>query len=231
MKQEMVILSGWASQTLILQELLESLSQDFNITVVQYNNISNFNDIYEVSYEAIKGKENIKLVGWSLGGLVALKLILLYDNFESVSIIGGFSRFTLDKDNCYGIRRDYVESMIRGLRKNPQIIMKKFYKNMGIDANSLLYKKLLDDIKNIDIKALIEGLEYLLYEDIGSILSEIDIPVNLIHCKDDKIVSYKSTEEIHSEIINSRMFIFKTGGHAPFIENIQEIRDIIMGQN
>ncbi len=227
MKKELVILLGWASQTLIIEKLLDTLSNDFNVTVVQYNDIKNENDILLISQDAISDKQNIRLVGWSLGGLTALKLAHIYENIHSATIIGGFSTFINSDKYKHGIRREYVESMIEGLKVEPKNILKKFYKNMGIDTTSQMYTHLLNSTEDMNIHSLILGLEFLLHEDISEILTGINIEVNLLHCRDDRIVSIKSAEYLKSKIKQANMFILDEGGHAPFSKHNKYIRDTI----
>lgn len=228
-KKYIVILSGWASDRRFLEQLIKLLEKHYNVTLVEYNDITSLDDIYLKSKKAIMNKDQVHLIGWSLGSTIACRLAAEFDNIKDLTLIGGFAKFICSKDHRYGVKKSIVKSMINGLRDEPINLINSFYKNCGMSVKRELIQ---DWIKDKSVESLILGLEYLINIDVREYLRSISTRVKIIHSMDDGIVQFNSSKYLKDSIPESKIYIIEDGGHAPmnlysgYIVNIIENAEV-----
>ncbi len=151
-------------------------------------------------------KEDVCLVGWSLGAsvssLVALKKP---ENLKKLVLIG-FSPKFLDKE--LGHDPKAVKAFIFSLKKDFERTVYNFRKT----ATDSFFSNIPIPEKAGSIKILQEFINL----DLRDILKDIDISTVLIHGKGDKIISYKGSIFTFEKIKNSSLHILNTN-HAPFL--------------
>ena len=148
----------------------------------------------------------------SLGSILALERISALHNVKALIIYSGFAKFAKSVDNLSGQPAETVESMKKQLGSNPPGLLKSFYRTTSFPSK---YEFKVQ--ATVNLAALAEGLDILLYCDSRSKLAEIKIPVLIIHGEEDRIVNVKLAEELAGNIEFSRLHVFKNAGHAvPF---------------
>lgn len=225
MRKTIVILSGWASQDIFFEDMINALSTKYRIIFMDFNRVNSIDEIYSHAYNLVSSLEDVEIISWSMGSIVALKLAATLKNIKRLIVISGFPRFASCIDYKYGIKDSFVKNMMLGLSEQRDTTLLRFYKKIGYrqreNLNTLLFP-------NVDSLSL--GLEFLLQEDVRYSIEKIGIPVDIIHSVDDKIVSVESARYLDNNLINSRLYIFKSGGHMPFKINEKEIIEIISNQ-
>jgi len=122
-----------------------------------------------------KDKSGKTLVGWSTGGHIVLKNHQFFSHrFNSIVVVSGFKKFT-----------DYVnprilKKMMHKMENEPETVIREFLINCGC-------KPVFPE--DINKKALINGLEFLMNSDIKMKSSRKLI---LIHGKYDRVLPYKA---------------------------------------
>ncbi|MBK9295082.1 MAG: alpha/beta hydrolase [Oligoflexia bacterium] len=154
------------------------------------------------------------LVGHSTGGIIALKALSLRPElFEKVvlldpvapwgfqappELMAAFKQMQSDKNFC---------AMVMG---------STIY---GNDANSELFKKIVDDAFNVH-PLIWQGIPEVLSKiDFKSELSKIKHPVLILHGEFDQILSKKDSEELNRLLPNSTYKELKAQGHSCNVEN------------
>ena len=227
----LIILSGWAIKPFVWDKFIELLSQEFKVFYIDWFDIKNLNGFKEKVISVIN-KNKIKefsLLGWSLGSLVALDIVS--DNLFTINnliLIGGTSKFVSLKSEyyLYGYNKRIVEKMKLNIMKNMSNTLEAFYKNLFSDEekeNGYLNKFLTLEKESMmtgkaeDIKISLKlGLEYLIEKDLRNKLSEIKVPILLIHGDNDFICPLENAEFIKNQTVNSKICIIKGKGHVPF---------------
>ena len=117
-----------------------------------------------------------------------------------------------------------VKQMIKNLDDSPEKVLSEFYHNASkpSDNNFPTYPQL-------NISPLKSGLEKLINEDIGELLSELKTPALIIAGKQDSIVDFRKSEIISQKVLNSSLKLLESTGHAAIIDSIGECKKEIDG--
>lgn len=166
------------------------------------------------------------IAGWSLGGLLALRLAV--KGFaDGLVLFAATARFTSSKEELdRGWADTHVRRMIRGLIKDRQIVETEFRQLILTEEeweNNL--GKSLPPIGSWTTPALITGLQILRNEDYLSQLSMIDCPVLLVHGTEDKICPYGAVSELITQLPQAELLTIPASGHAPFLGRETHIAD------
>lgn len=153
----------------------------------------------------------------SLGSMLAFGMIPYLHNVKALIVYSGFAKFAKADDNPSGQPAEIIESMKKQLMLNPAGLLKSFYRNVAFPSQ---YEFKVPETLNIP--ALDAGLDILLDCDRRSQLTEIKIPVLIIHGGQDRIVNVEIAAELAGNIGVSRLHVFKNAGHAvPFTHSTE----------
>lgn len=215
-------LTGWSMSDKVFDRLRELLP-DFHHASVDYSAAASSEDMLHLTETAAKNLLSlcsgpVLIGGWSLGGLLALRLA---DQklADGLVLFSATARFTRPKEQRNrGWADAYVRQMITGLRKDRQAIESKFSQmvftesetEMGLGNNCSL-------IGNWTTPALIAGLEVLRNVECLSRIPAIHCPVLLIHGTGDKICPFAAAEELLTQLPQAKLLSIPDSGHAPFL--------------
>lgn len=156
--------------------------------------------------------------GWSLGGLLALRLGAkgLADGLVLLSATARFIRPRGQSD--LGWADVYVRQMIAGLRKERQAVEDHF-RQMVFTEEELAdgLRENLPLIGGWTTPALIAGLQVLRDVECLSGLPEISCPALLVHGTEDSICPYAAAEEMLAQLPRATLIPLPGSGHAPFL--------------
>ncbi|CAI6087669.1 alpha/beta hydrolase [Cohnella sp. JJ-181] len=217
-------LTGWSMPDSVFDRLRESLP-DFEHVTVDYCEADNPEKMILLTESAVRKLQPPTLIGgWSLGGLLALRLAAkgLADGLLLFAAPARFTRPCEESD--LGWADAYVRQMIAGLSKDREAVETKFRRMLftesereaGIDQN-------LPPCGGWTISALIAGLEILRGEEVLSQLNHVCCPVFLVHGAEDKICPYNAALELISLLPQAMLHTILFCGHAPFVGREEEI--------
>lgn len=229
-KPYLIMLPGWGMKSFVWNKINESLSNDFELVFIEWDNVLSLNEFKERVIKVIEEKQisTFSVLGWSLGSLAALDIAS--DNLWNINnliLVGCTSCFIQHKENGYNIgwNRKIVERMKSKLYKKPQETLYNFYDAMFSEKekckgyNNEFLQTLKNNYENQSINSLSLGLDYLIQKDLRNKLSHITIPLLIIQGEYDNICSPESAEYIKNMSINSNLEIIKEAGHIPFYTN------------
>jgi pimeloyl-[acyl-carrier protein] methyl ester esterase len=150
-------------------------------------------------------------------------------------LIGCTSSFIQHKENGYNIgwNKKIVERMKSQLYKKPQETLYTFYdamfskKEKQKSFNNKFLQIVRNNDKNQSIDSLALGLDYLIQKDLRTNLSDITIPILLIHGEEDNICPLEGAAYIKNKTMHSNLEIIKHAGHIPFCTNPNTCYNII----
>lgn len=230
MKKNMLILSGWASQNLLFKDLIKLLEKHYHITFLDFNHILDMDKLEHLPINHIKNKKDVHIIAWSLGSLVAIKLMALYpDNIKKATLIGGFCKFCSTKDYKDGINKSLIKTMKKELNQDTYNQLYLFYKNLFSKKESRFFQYFISNINisHLNKVSLINGLNYLIKTDYIKEISTIKIPITLIHGTDDLICPIETSQFLNNKLSNSVLYPMKNTGHVPFYVDPKGIYKII----
>jgi pimeloyl-[acyl-carrier protein] methyl ester esterase len=229
-KPYLIMLPGWGMNSFVWNKINQSLTNDFELIFIEWNNVLSLNEFKERVIKIIEQKQipTFSILGWSLGSLVALDIASdnLW-NIKNIILVGCTSSFIQHKENVYNIgwAKKIVERMKSKLYKNPQETLNNFYDAMFSEEekckgyNNEFFKTLKDNTKNQSINSLSLGLDYLIQKDLRTKLLNITAPLLIIQGENDNICPLDGAEYIKNMSINSSIEIIKKAGHIPFFTN------------
>lgn len=235
MKKELVILSGWAVDTFVWSPLCDMLSDHYNITLIQWNDVDSFDRFKDKIIDILNEKQigKFTLMGWSLGSLAAMDLASTHTScIEQIILFSGTGKFIQDESTHYhpGWPKRIVRQMIRKLGRDPQVTLNAFYQSLFTteEIEQGYFNRFLEESRGeVNVDALTCGLEYLIRMDTRDIISEMKIPVLLIHGRDDNICPLQAGKYIDRSMTNAHMTILEKTGHVPFFTKTDPCYKII----
>ncbi|KRF21468.1 alpha/beta hydrolase [Paenibacillus sp. Soil787] len=230
-------LTGWSMPDTVFDQLRELLP-DFHHMSVDYSDADSpekmllltetaaenirSSDISTGKTRAFRGP--LLIGGWSLGGLLALRLAVK-GLADGLVLFAATARFTRPKEELdRGWADAYVRHMITGLTKDPQGVETKFRQAMFTEAEwEAGLGKRFPLIGRWATPALIAGLQILRSEEVLSGLPEIKCPILLVHGTEDQICPYNAAAELAAQLPQAELLSIPGSGHAPFLGREDEI--------
>jgi pimeloyl-[acyl-carrier protein] methyl ester esterase len=160
-----------------------------------------------------KGEKGEVLVGWSMGAEEAVDQYL--NDPEKVKALVLVSASPKFLGPPVGISPALLRNLERKIEADLERGLRFFYSLMfvGGKIHPLMKKMVLPEKEKI-----ISDLEHLKVSDWRKKLSEIKIPVLLIHGESDKICLPAAAAYLRDGIAGAEIKIFERSGHAPFLD-------------
>lgn len=226
MKQNFLIIGGWASQKIYFERLITELNGN-NIVYIDFNDSENEENLQlklRDTFSLFTGKVNV--VAWSLGGLVIIDNYLDYKNqIDTLTLISSMSKFSRSKDFKIGWNERIISRMQDKLLLDFSSVINDFNNTMTGNSD---YPFTAYNFKIENITALNFGLEYLKIKDSRHTLSNIECPVLLIHGTNDTISNLEQSKYIFENLNSKKYFcILENEFHIPFYTNAKKCADEI----
>jgi pimeloyl-[acyl-carrier protein] methyl ester esterase len=164
------------------------------------------------------------LVGWSLGGLIALASIpFIEERLSGVVLVAATPRFTRSDDFPYGLSRLEVEGMARKVQRSMRRALDGFTGRMFVHgerdepAQAALIDDLLSQIPLPTTAVALQALAELSGTDLRDCLARITLPTLIVNGDRDVICLPQASEFLAQQIPSSRQAVFAGCGHAPFL--------------
>ncbi len=246
--RQLIMLHGWGMNSGVWADIAGQLVQDCpQLHIIApdlpgYGESSNYDfDVIDGHYNAaglaqslafLVEKQSIVL-GWSMGGLVAIAMSQAFPQLISqLILISSTPRFVQGENWEYAIKASIFEEFYCYLEQDHQATLKRF---MAIQAMGSQTAR--NDIKTLqaqllkrgeaDLTALRFGLKMLLNEDKRRQLSLItQIPVDLIAGQYDTLVNIRAQQQLAQQN-NIKLYPIAHAGHAPFISHPQVFMNIL----
>ncbi|MDQ8732947.1 alpha/beta fold hydrolase [Paenibacillus sp. LHD-38] len=223
-------LTGWSMPETVFDRLREQLP-DFHHIFADYKEADSLEKMLMLTETAVenfrssralncntRGYGPLLIGGWSLGGLLALKLAAK-GCVDGLVLFAATARFTRSKEETdLGWPDVFVRQMIKGLMNDRQCVEMKFRRNMftGAEWESGLGNSLPGN-GSWTASALIAGLQLLRSEECLSQLPEIKCPVLLVHGTADQICPFGAASELAERVPQAELLAIPGGGHVPFL--------------
>lgn len=226
MKKDIVLISGALSTSELWQHQTKLMKDTMNVHHVDVLNSHSITGIAE-RFSNIAPDE-FTLIGFSLGGYVALelfryiphqikKLILINSSAASVSAKGRLERERsidlINRGKFNFLISLIFKSSIHDQNKHDDLL--PLVQQMAKEVGSENYK--------LQLKAIIDK------PDQSPLLSSIDCPTLLIANKHDKVMPYTCSENMARQIKNAELISMENCGHLAMLEQPETINQILSG--
>jgi len=179
-----------------------------------------------------RNKNPLTLVGWSLGGMLAIQLAALYpDRIGKLILISSTPRFTASETYSAGLPPTIIKRLIKKLSRDKWQTQLDFYKLMFSTTEQVYAKQYTNTLAplmaDIPFSTLAAGLDYLLQVDLRDILTQVIVPCDVIHGTADTVCPVSAGYYLSDHLPTAKLHLLKDAGHIPFYTRAQDFQLLI----
>lgn len=209
-----LIISGWAHGIEAIKPLGDALADLFKVQLLTGAQVLRDRAIPDSDF----------IVTGSMGGILAMEL--LSSSCKKLVLLSSTARFCAAEDYPHGTPERILRRMIAQLKRDPAAVLNEFFKNVHYphrESRQSIQLRNTQTISEQSLQDLVKGLEYLLTSDVREKVAEIEIPVLLIHGREDCIIPCGAAEWLHEHLPDSRLQLIDGGGHALAAHNFSTV--------
>ena len=241
----LILLHGWGLHSGVWQNLLTELEKQFHCFAVDMlgHGDSQGEDVKDFSLENMRNElhqlvkeidsEKIILLGWSLGGLVAMDFVNHYpEHINKLILVAANASFCQQINWPDAMDESVLNNFAEQLEQDYKKTVDKFMALQMFGADN--YKQSLKTLKQSissrpepAIKTLRQGLKILKVTDLREQIKNISQPVLIITGEHDRLMPHKAGNAMQALFKNARCNMIKGAGHAPFISHPEEFVRLI----
>lgn len=165
------------------------------------------------------GDETI-LVGWSMGGMVALKIAALYpEKIQKLILVSTTPKFIKTEDFPFGL---------------PLALLRRLEKRIAVEGTAAFHSLVFKNgqtigLAHLNLAEVEDDLKELEKIDLRGILAQIKMPTLIIQGDKDDICLPGAAAYLQEKIENSKLVILPGVGHAPMVEAPEKFNRIVAG--
>jgi len=227
--EPLVMIHGWGMHSGMWMHTRDLLSQHFELHLVDLPGMgfSENLDVYSLhnvaELIADKMPSNAYVLGWSLGGLIAIKVALITP-IKKLILVASTPCFVARDDWQQGMPSDVFESFFAGAMQDYQGTMNKLLALIAMGSgNARATSKILREALSLrpapHQQALLGALDILRTGDLRADLLSMQTPTLLIHGAHDKLASLSSAEWMAQTLPKGQLLTLPSAAHEPFISH------------
>ncbi len=227
--KQFVFIHGWAANGHVFDDLRRRLPSDWQISSPdlpghgQAAYHSHF-DVQEAAEQvAADIREPAVLLGWSLGGLVALHVAHRYpEKVRALCLTASFAKFLASPDYPEGLSNPALAKMIALFRQDYHKYMRQFLELQFLyakDQRSVMELVLPDIVRHGTPEALEDALNALSVADARAFLPTVRQPVLLVYGGKDSITPPRMGEYLARHLPHAELAMMEKAAHAPFLSH------------
>jgi pimeloyl-[acyl-carrier protein] methyl ester esterase len=227
---DLVLLHGWGLNSEVWQPVLPQLTAHYRVHLVDLPGFGHNHDAVLLPADILAWAdaiapflpERFHVLGWSMGGLIALALARYYPQRVQSLILTASSPYFVKTAHWPGIEPDVLDNFHRGLRQQVHKTVERF---LAIQAMGSATVK--TDVKHLKqwlaarpepaLWALNIGLELLKDADLRHTLAKIPCPMLGLFGRLDALVPVAAVAQMQALQPAMQVEIFPHASHAPFI--------------
>lgn len=227
-----VFLDGWASHASLWQTLVEALDMPHPSLCIDLKNpITDDPDklIASISHQL---PDSAILVGWSLGGMLALQLAHRWpEKVKGVITLASNLRFVERADWPSGLASNTFEQFYQNMQSSPRSTLKRFcaLQSLGDKHRKRVNERLVNSVQLYlsesgaegEGDALLAQLRLLNHIDNTSLIQNLTVPQLHIFGKNDALVPAVAPSVIATRCMEAwaEVAVLDTAGHAPHVSD------------
>ena len=243
---DLVLLHGWGLHGGVWDTLLPRLTADFRVTRVDLpghgksHGIPMSAELADVA-RLVRASvpENAVWLGWSLGGLIALRASLdAPQMMRGLILVATTPRFAAAADWPEAMPPEQLQEFVAGLGEDYRETLLRFLSLQvrGDESARAALRQLRDALfarGEPATDALAAGLELLRVSDLRSELTRLQVPTLVIAGGYDRLTPPGAGKALADAIPGARYALIPKSAHAPFISHPEEFTALVtafMGQ-
>ncbi|MBM4152591.1 MAG: alpha/beta fold hydrolase [Kiritimatiellaceae bacterium] len=194
MKPSLLLITGWAYGSAAMQPLADALSSDFTTRILSGAQV--------LDQEPLPPADAV--IGWSMGGMLAGER--LPASCKKLVLLSSTARFCSTDEYPCGVHEKVLRRMILQLNRSPAAVLADFYQRAGLTP--------AEPYPELSQQQLVDGLNYLLTNDLRQIASQINIPVLLLHGEQDAIIPPEASDWLARHLPQATSQRIPSEGHC-----------------
>jgi len=241
----LILLHGWGLHSGVWENILPALEKRFSCYAVDMlgHGESQTKSHEKFSLESMREALNelvnnidskeITIMGWSLGGLVAIDYLSVFPKkVQKLILVASNACFCKKEDWQTGLELSVLENFAAQLEQDYKKTVDKFMalQMFGADDHKQALRVLKSSMASPtepSMDALRAGLDILKNTDLTKKLREIKQSVLMITGEDDRLMPYQAANAMQAMFNNAYTEMIKGAGHAPFISHPTQFIEII----
>jgi pimeloyl-[acyl-carrier protein] methyl ester esterase len=230
--EPLLMIHGWGVNSEIWISLVDELKFFASVYVIDLPGMGCSSSIspYTLDNIAKEIKANVQIkkfnvLGWSLGGQVAMSLAIRMPKFvEKLILMSTTPCFVEKRDWSYGVNKQFFLNFEMEAKKNLNNTLMKFFliQTRGIDDSKNVMsflKNTFIEIRDENKRGMQSALNVLKETDLRNEVKKIDKPTLIITGDKDKLTTIKASVWLYEKIKGATLKEIKGANHMPFISH------------
>ena len=236
----LVLLHGWAMSSAVFSEALQALSNEFCVFAPDLPGHGQSSAGVDYGLNSLAGDlaswmEGLKLngvclLGWSLGGQIALRLAALAtQRIRRLLLVATTPRFVAEEEWPHGLPNGQVRLMARGLQRRYTRTLDDFFdqqfakQELSAQRRQWLNENLSPSVIPPQAEAALAALETLRTSDLRLQLADLKVTTLVMHGAEDTIVPLGAGRYLADALPEANFEPLAKAGHAPFLSCPEEV--------
>ncbi len=233
--RNVVFLHGWGTHPVIWSPLLEYLPGARALPLPGYAESEAAFGLEAIAARvAAQLEAGTALVGWSLGGQVAVRLALDFpEKVSSLTLIAATPCFVNRPDWPHGVASEVFDQFASNLAEDYAGTIRRFLSLQVQGTSEMrgvlseLRRRLLDQPRPAG-GVLEAGLEILQRTDLRPEINKLAMPLALIHGTSDKLAPVSAARWLAAALPGAQLHEIEGAGHAPFLSHARQVAAMIV---
>lgn len=234
--EPLVLIHGWGMHGGVWQPIVDKLQTYFTLHIVDLPGMGlsrdvqahDLDDMVQALLSGLPPRSNI--CGWSLGGLIAMRLAMQHpQRVNKLLLVGSTPRFINTSPHQepawqYGMVVSVFEQFARQVAQDYASTLIKFLalQCMGAEDSRATIKQLRQAISARPAPTqagLQAALDMLLHNDLRTEIPALQTPVLLIHGDRDTLAPVEAARWLAQQLPHAQLRVLARAGHAPFLSH------------
>ena len=236
MKQKpLVFLHGWAQSRQIWCNQFDSFSDALFLNLPGHGGAADLPaDAWVEAIVAQLPDEPGHLVGWSLGGMLAMQIAAKHpERIAGLILVSTTPRFRASEVWPHGSSDEVFNGFREAVESGSPKALSRFFALMlhgdGLSRSDYnrLAKIAVDRSNPVSAAGMQGGLELLQQLDLRTLSNKIKQPTLIVHGETDAVVPVAAGRWLAEQIGHSKLHIFPDCGHAPFLTQSDTFNELV----
>lgn len=231
---DLVLLHGWGTHPVIWEPLQALLPGARALPLPGYAGSAQAFTLEQMAEQtAAQLQAGSRLVGWSLGGLVAARIAQAWpEKVSGLILIAATPCFVRRADWPYGVAAEVFEQFAASLAQDYPGTIRRFLSLQAQGAGAMrevlaqLRRRLLAQPRPAP-GVLEAGLAILQDSDLRATLPKLRQPLTLIHGAGDRLAPIAAARWLADAVPGAVLHEIPGAGHAPFLSHVRQVADLM----
>jgi pimeloyl-ACP methyl ester carboxylesterase len=222
----LILLHGWAANSRIWDNQRAAFESQANLWIPDL-------PVWEAAWlreklQVFDPSETV-LVGWSLGGMLALEVCAAGFRPRALITISACASFCRRPDYGLGVPAAVVRGMRQRLRLEPGQVVQDFHDQLPAPKEGQWQESLQNLLPHdLDSEWLAQGLDYLRRQDLRGVLSDVSAGnMVIVHGERDRITAAAQAYFLRDQLAAARLVILPGTGHVPMVSRSPDLNQLI----